>query len=206
MKLKKGVKRLIYLVVILVVALVLIWYLFFSGKKSVKKVKVLNKIDNYGYVLNDNKSKTYKDLFKELESVLKKSDVDYSKYASIIAKMFIVDYYSLGDKIAKTDVGGIQFVHSNASVDFLEKSENTIYKYVESNLYGGRKQNLPIVSSVSVDSVDTTSFDYLDTTDDESYVVKVHWTYKEGTGSGYQDSATLTFVHEDRKLSLVELE
>ncbi|MBO5138421.1 MAG: hypothetical protein J6B89_02140 [Bacilli bacterium] len=206
MKLKKSVKRFLWILAILIVSLFVVWYLFFSDKKTVKKVKVLTKVNGYGYELKDNKSKEYKDLFYELEKVLKKDSVNYEDYAKTISKMFILDYYSLNEKIAKTDVGGVDFVHSKALTDFLEKSENTIYKYVESNLYGGRKQSLPTVDEVTVDSVDIDTFEYLDTSDSEAYVVKVHWTYKDKSSSnGYQDEAVLTFVHEDKKLSLVEL-
>lgn len=206
MKLKKGVKRILWTFIILIILLFVVWYLFFFDKKTVKKTKVLTKIDGYGYELKDNKSKKYKELFYELEKILKEDSLDYENYVKTISKMFILDYYSLNEKIAKTDVGGVDFVYSKAQTDFLEKSVNTIYKYVESNLYGGRKQSLPTVKEVVVDSVDVDTFDYLDTSDSEAYIVKVHWTYKDkGSSNGYQDEAILTFVHEDKKLSLVEL-
>ena len=41
--------------------------------------------------------------------------------------------------------------------------------------------------------------------DENAYQVEVTWTYKENTGEGYQTKATLYFVHEDKKLYLVEM-
>ena len=206
MRLKKEIRIFLTVIAVIVVSLFIVWYLFYSDKKVVKKVKVLTEIKDYGYELKDSHGKEYKELFYDLKKILSKDTVDYVDYASTISKMFIVDYYSLNDRIAKTDVGGVSFVHSGAVADFLEKSENTIYKYVESNLYGGRTQKLPTVSEVVVDSVEVSSFEYLETVDNEAYVVKLHWSYTDkSTSDGYQNEATLVFVHEDKKLSLVEL-
>lgn len=207
MKLKKGVKRFVLVFIILVVAGLAICYLLFYNNKTVKKVKVLTTISEYGYELKDSKSSYYKKLFYQLQKVLKEKEVDEEKYAKILSQMFIADFYSLSDKLAKTDVGGSDFVHTSAMVDFLEKSEDTIYKYVENNLYGGRGQKLPTVKEVNVDSIEKESFTYGDVTDEEAYIVKLSWDYTDtSTSSGYQTDAILTFVHEDKKLSLVELQ
>ena len=206
MRLKKGIRIFLTVIAILIVSLFIIWYLFFSDKKVAKKVKVLNNIKEYRYELKDSHSKEYKSLFYDLKKILGKDTVDYKEYASTIGKMFIIDYYSLSDRIAKTDVGGVCFVHSAAVSNFLEKSENTIYKYLESNLYGGREQKLPKVKEVIVDSVEVNSFEYLDTVDEEAYFVKLHWNYTDlDSSSGYQREAELVFVHEEKKLSLVEV-
>lgn len=39
--------------------------------------------------------------------------------------MFIVDFYSLSDKTAKTDVGGVDIVQPDILNNFLENAENT---------------------------------------------------------------------------------
>lgn len=207
MRLKKGIKRFLYVLFILIVIAFIVYYLFFTdGKKKTSKVKVLNEIKEYGYKLNDSKNDVYKKLFSDLKSTLKKEEVDEEEYVKIISKMFIVDFYSLDDKLAKTDVGGTDFVHSDAMVDFLEKAQDTMYKYVESNIYGDRTQSLPSVSDVEIKSVEQEAFTYKENVDDKAYVVDVSWKYTDTSSSnGYQDSATLVFVHEDKKLSLVEL-
>ena len=183
------------------------YYLFFTNdKKTTRKVKILNEIKEYGYKLNDHKNDVYKKLFSTLEKDLKENPVDEEKYVKTISQMFIVDFYSLEDKLAKTDVGGCDFVHSDALVDFLEKAQDTMYKYVESDIYGDRTQALPSVSEVEVKSVEQETFTYKDQVDDQAYVVEVSWKYTDtSSSSGYQDQATLVFVHEDKKLSLVEL-
>ena len=119
--------------------------------------------------------------------------------------MFIYDFYSLNDKTAKTDVGGLEFVHSAALENFIQNAEDTYYKYLESNIYNNRKQNLPVVSNISIDSTEQTQFAYGNENDENAYMVKVSWDYTDSNFSDYQKEATLIFVHEDFKLSLVEL-
>lgn len=212
MKLKKGVKRFLIIFIILVIAAaaVFVYFKFFSGKNgNVKKVKVVDKIDKYGYQLKDSKNEAYKTEFKNLKEILNKDEVNYEDYAKSISKLFIIDFYSLDDKLAKTDVGGVDFVYKDEQVDFLEKAENTYYKYVESNVYGNRQQSLPIVDSVTVESIEQTSFkiNSKNETDEKAYKVSVTWLYKNESGSGYQDSATLIVVHDgDVLLSVAEME
>lgn len=206
MKLKKKYKIiLIVLLVIIVGVLAFLGYKKFFGTPTVKEAKVLNTIKEYDYVLKDNKSKKYQSLFKDLVKILDEKEVDYEKYASKLAEMFIVDFYSLDDKTAKTDVGGVDIVHPTALNNFLENAENTYYKYVESNIYNNRKQSLPEVNTVTIDSVEQTHYTYGDTTDEEAYLVKVNWDYTDEEFSEYQKEASLIFVHVDKKLYLVEL-
>ena len=207
MKLKKKAKTtLIAIVVILVVAVVGIFtYKTFFSKPVIKEAKVLKEIKNYGYVLKDNKSKKYQALFKDLAKILESDEVDYKAYASKLAEMFVVDFYSLSDKTAKTDVGGVDIVLPDILNNFLENAENTIYKYVESNIYNNRKQKLPEVNTVEVESVEKTTFTYNDTIDENAYQVKVKWDYTDSDFANYQKEATLIFVNKDKKLYLVEL-
>ena len=207
-KRRKPKKKLIVLIII--IGLVLIGsgvYLILNTKETVKENKVVSKIPGYGYVLKSNKSSAYKKLFQQLKEVLSEKNVDEKKYAKVITKMFIVDFYSLKDHIAKTDVGGVDFVHTDIIDNFLENAEDTYYKYIESNIYGKRKQKLPEVDTIKIDSVETTEFTYNEETDDEALKVVASWTYKdESIAKGYQTEATFIYVHDGKKLVLVELQ
>lgn len=205
---RKPKKKLIVIVVILAVILLGsgMYFLFFN-KSVTKENKVVSKISKYGYTLKSNKSSAYKKLFQELKDVLSKDKVDEEEYVKTITKMFIVDFYSLKDHIAKTDVGGVDFLHKDAEQNFIVNAEDTIYKYVESNIYGNRKQKLPEVDEVTIKSVENTEFTYLDNTDEEAYQVVATWTYKDkSVAEGYQDEATFIYIHDGKKLVLVELQ
>ena len=137
--------------------------------------------------------------------ILEKDKVNYEDYASKLAEMFIVDFYSLSDKTAKTDVGGVDIVYPDILNNFLENAEDTFYKYVESNVYNNRKQSLPTVNTVTVDNIEKTSFTYNDTIDENAYKVKVSWDYTDEEFANYQKEANLVSVNKDKKLYLVEL-
>ena len=204
MKLKKKVK------VILIIAIILIstglgFLAYESVKpKAVKTATVENEIEEYGYTLKSTRNDRYKEAFQELKDILSKKDVDEEAYVEQISKMFIMDFYTLNDKLANTDVGGIDFVHTNAKTNFLEKAEDTVYKYVENDIYGNRDQQLPEVTEVTVEKVENIEYTIgTDFTDDNAYQVEVSLKYKEDMD--YPTKATLIFVHEDNKLSLVEI-
>lgn len=206
MKLKKGAKIAI-ITVVTFIALILIVFLFTQSRgnhKAAKEVKIVSQIEEYGYALKETKSKEYKALFQELKKVLSEEEVDEEKYASLISEMFIRDLYTLSDKVAKTDIGGGEFVHSEEKADFLEKAMDTIYKYVESNLDNDRKQELPTVKDVTIESVESTTFDYGDEKDKNAYEIKITWDYKKDLG--YETKATLLLVHQEKKLVIAEMD
>ena len=206
MKLKKKVKRFLIIFLIIVVAAVggfVFYEMTNTSKVTIKKATVLNEIKEYGYTLKSNKSKAYKKEFANLATILNSDSVDEEAYLKSITKLFILDFYTLSDKVANTDVGGVDFIHTDAKTNFLEKAEDTIYKYVENNMYGGRRQSLPTVQDVTVEDIQNVSFTLNKETDTNAYQVTVSWTYTEE--NDYQNKATLTFAHEGKKLSLVEM-
>ena len=204
MKLKKSVKIvLVFAILLIAIGLGFIAYKSFQGKE-VTKSTVVNQIENYDYVLKSTRCKEYQDMFQKLKDILSADEVDEEDYLEHVSKMFAFDFYNLSDKLAHTDVGGIDFVYSTAKTNFLEKAEDKVYKFVESNIYGNRDQELPEVSKVTVDNIETVSYTIgTDVTDDEAYQVAVSLEYKQDMG--YPTAVTLIFVHEDNKLALVEM-
>ncbi|MCI8346484.1 MAG: hypothetical protein HFJ12_00860 [Bacilli bacterium] len=181
-------------------------YFIFFNHNQVKDTKVVSKIPEYGYTLKSNKSTTYKKLFQELKSILEKEKVNEKEYAKIITKMFITDFFSLNDHVAKTDVGGTDFIYTTALENFLVNAEDTLYKYVESNIYKQRNQKLPVVESITINQVKTIEYTYEEEIDEKAYQVIANWTYKDKEAAdGYQTEAVFTYIHEGKKLALVEV-
>lgn len=207
MKLKKSIKKVIIVIVIIIalIAIIFIEKKLLPQKENIKEPKVLNTINEYNYVLKDNKSKKYQASFKELSKILSEENVDEVAYVNKITEMFIMDFYSLIDKTSKTDVGGVDIVYPDILESFLKNAENTFYKYVESNIYNNRNQKLPEVEKVTINSTEVIPFTYGTTTDDNAYEVKASWNYTTTDFSDYQQEATLVFIHQDKKLYLVEL-
>ena len=103
-------------------------------------------------------------------------------------------------------MGGVDFVYSEVLDNYLMKAQDTYYKYVESNIYNNRKQTLPVVTNIQVGEITQKAFAYGDKTDDKAYYVDVAWEYTNSAFNGYQKEATLIFIHDGAKLSLVELQ
>lgn len=206
MKLKKKPKIIITLVALLLIAaLAIVLVISFKPKeKKVTEVKVLKSIDEYGYQLKDNKTKKYKDMFKELEDILRADTVDEEAYVKKISEMFVYDFFSLEDKAAKTDVGGVEFVHPNAVANFLLNAEDTYYKYVESNIYGERKQELPAVDKVTVESIEKSEFAWNNAIH-EAYEVKLSWTYTNEKFADYQKTALVILIKSDLNYYVVQI-
>ena len=206
MKLKKGPKiALIIITLLLIIAAGIALFIMLKPKTSkVQEVKILNSIEKYDYHLKDTKSKKYKKMFRELEDILTAKEVDEELYVQKITEMFIYDFYSLADKSTKTDVGGLDFVHPNAVQNFLVNAEDTYYKYVESNIYGERKQELPAVETVTVDSIEKSEFAWNNTMH-EAYEVKLSWTYTNEKFSDYQKNALVILIKSDLNYYIVQI-
>lgn len=207
MRLKKKYKR-IFLGILIVALLAIVAIAIYKGmgkNAEPKEIKIVSKIEKYGYNLKENKPKEYKDMFEELKKILNEESVNEEEYAKKISEMFIYDFYSLEDKMAKTDIGGVDFVYGEILDNFLQNAQDTYYKYVESNIYNNRKQTLPVVTNITVGEINQKAFAYGDKTDEHALEIPVTWDYTNTAFSKYQKSATLIFIHDGIKLSLVEL-
>jgi flagellar basal body-associated protein FliL len=206
-KKKKNKQKPLIFILVIVIALMITGGLFvkrtFFGKKTVQAAKVVDKLDKYGYTLEDNATKYQTELFKELKTVLSDSTVDEEKYASLVGQLFLTDYFTLNTKSSKNNVGGVQFVYKDYQDNFIKQATDQVYKYVESNIYGNRKQELPIVSKVTVTDVSSDSYDYLEETDDKAFTVECAIEYEKDLG--YQTNATLVMVHANDKLEIVKM-
>ena len=202
---KKKVTIFVVILVVIVIAICLAIFLA-KGNKETNTIKVesVDSIEGYDYTLDNNETKYYQELFKELKEVLEADDVDQNKYAELVVKLFIADFYNLDNKISKNDIGGTQFVYNDFRSDFEKLASSSMYKSIESNLDGKREQELPEVVKVSVEKVEGEPFKYGDNTDDEAYTINFDIEYKDDLG--YQTSGTITLIHNDKKLEIAQLE
>ena len=132
-KKKTGVKKvLLFCLIVLVLGVAV----FFQTRPKLQVISVISNIDNYGYYIESNATNIYKKYYTELEKELKNNEVDEEKYASLVGKLFIIDFYTLNNKVTNKDIGGIQFIHSSLKDNFINNASNTVYKYVKENLGG----------------------------------------------------------------------
>lgn len=183
---------------------------FFNKPTEATKPKVVDEIKTFNYALNENDTELFKNTFKELKKILSEKEVDNKKYAETVAKLFIIDFFSLDNKTSKNDIGGVQFVYSKFKTDFVDYARNSIYKRVNNKIDSKEKQNLPLVDEIKVDSVEevvpSQIFEHQDFAEDneaDAYEVSLSWSYKNG--DDFQTSTVLTLVKDGSKLSIAKM-
>ncbi len=173
--------------------------------KTQSSVEILDTIHGYDYELNENDSAYFKSLFEELKKELEQDEIDEEVYASLVAKLFVTDFYSLDCALNKNDVGGVQFVYQEYRGDFVSKAKTSVYNYVENDIYGDRKQELPMVTNVEVDDISSEEYSFEEITqDDNAYVVTLSVSYAKELD--YPEKVTLVLVHNENKLEIAKME
>ena len=198
-------KRYTSIIIILVILLILgiIGFIYLNKDEEKSVIKVERTIPGYEYTLEENEIEIYKDTFKKLESILDEEEIDKEEYAKCISELFIIDFYTLDNKLSKNDIGGVQFVYPSIKDNFVEKARSTFYKYLE--VKEGRTQSLPVVSEITSVLAEKTLFKVKDTKENkEAYKVSISWEYEEDLD--YEKEADLYAVEESNKLYIIEMD
>lgn len=196
---KKVIALFIITGVILFIFLGIKIYFDFFRDTSVKKQ--IDSIEYYGYTLEKRDNDIYIDYYKELNKTLGEKEINYSDYAKLMSKLFLIDLFTLDNKLGSTDIGGLEFLHKDLKENFKENMGNGMYKFIEINLDGKRKQELPIVKDVIVDDVFETKYTY-NKTEYHAYLVTANIEYEKDLG--YQSSIKLTIIKDDKILYIVK--
>ncbi len=178
-----------------------IYYIATREKKDDKPI-VTNKdtIKGYDYTLKSNATKLYEDEFKALKANLE-GDINYDEYAVSVAKLFVIDLYTINNKINKYDTGGASFVYPDGRDNYKLNVQDTIYKYVEDNTNGKRTQNLPEVSSVIVKDSKKDTYKIGDNSF-EAYKINLEWSYVQDLG--YDKTGEIILIKKDKNIYVVE--
>lgn len=206
---KRKVRTSIIIILLLIVVALIMTYCIMDIVNSLKsedqkEVQVLESIKGYNYELNENDSEYFKKLFKQLKKELESNEIDEEEYAELVAKLFVVDFYSLEYAINKNDVGGKQFVYSDYQEDFVKFAKDSVYDTVENNVYGKRKQDLPNINSVEIENIEKNSYNSDgDFSDEDAYYIDVNITYDEDMD--YPTTCSLIIAHSNDKLEIVKM-
>lgn len=198
---KKYKLGLIMIATLIVLILVITIIFLLKGDKKVEKTKVVDSIDNFSYTLDDRDTKLMKETYNELKDILNKDQIDYEAYAKTLAKLFVIDLFTMNNKINKYDVGSTEYVYPESVDNFKLNVEDTIYKSMEDNSDGKRKQDLPEVISVDALNIEEVEFEIKEEKE-KVYEVKLTWEYEKDLG--YDDNATIKLLNVDDKLYVVE--
>ncbi len=205
-KKKRKKKKLIMLIILL---LIIIGggtgaYFYFQKEEpqpEPKKIEVLDKIIGFEYSLEDRDTAVYKETFLELKKTLESDTFEDKTYAELLAKLFVIDLYTIDNKISKYDVGSQDFIYPEEKEKFTSKVMDTMYKLVEDNTTGTRRGELPIVKEVEVTKTEETTYKK-GTTNLKGYQIDVFISYEKDLG--YDKKITLTLVKEENKIYVVQ--
>ena len=205
MKKKYKILLIILLLVVIVGGGVFVYFTFFKTEPTVEtpvnEVVVTNTIEEYGYNLEDRDTLLFEQLFEELKNLLNTEGYDTEEYVKLVSELFIVDFFTIDNKLSRYDVGGTEYVYSGAVDSFKSVAEDSIYRTVENNLDGTRTQSLPEVASVTVSEISEITYTMPDESVVDGYRVALDWTYEESLG--YDDSGVLIVIPDGEKMGVV---
>lgn len=181
-----------------------LWKFVFNADDKVKQeMKEIDKLENYGYVLMDTDTKYFKSEFANLKEIVKSDNVDSKSYSTQVAKMFVIDLYTINTKVNKYDIGGAEYYHVDKKNMFEQKVMDTLYSSLLDNTFGDRKQELPEVSGVEVVSTKEGTFTLNDKKVD-SYEVVLTISYVKDLGYDKKVSVVVVQENDTNRWSVVE--
>lgn len=197
MRRKKRVRRLLVRLIIIVLLGIGIFVIY--KKLWSSKNKTVDDISGFSYTIENRDTKLMKDNFDLLKDVLNEKKIDYEKYAEYLAKLFVIDLYTLDNKDNKYDIGGVEYIYPDKVTLYKTKVQDTLYKYLEDKSF--RKEKLPIVASIEMGSLEETTYEFNDNVYD-AYEVTMTWEYNHD--DGYDNEATIILMKDEKHLYVVE--
>lgn len=199
---RKKYKFLLSLILIGIVTLLGIFVLGKIFSKDIDQPKVVDSMKSYNYTLEDRDTDLMKDTYSELKNILKEKEINMQDYAKTLTKLFIIDLFTMDNKRSKYDVGGAEYIYPDAVSNYKINVEDTLYKTMKTNSNGKRKQDLPVVKSVTIDDINENKYTIGAGDTYNSYVIKASWEYEKDYG--YDKEATITCIEKEGKIYIVE--
>ena len=188
-------KKIILLILIFILASLLV--LFYLKEDKITKINVVDEIEKYHYKLEDRDSNLFKSKYESLKVELNKDEIDFEKYAKIISELYIIDFYTLNNKINRSDIGGIEYLDENIQENFKIKASETLYKYINTL----EENELPEVKSVVVSEIKEIEIDY-NKEKKEAYEIKLKWDFKKDLG--YDKEGIIIAIKNNDKIEIAE--
>ena len=198
---KKQIKKSALMIIILTILISIgLYFLLFSKSTGGLLVRSKDKTVKFDYTLDKDNTNLMKENFNELKDILANDNINYEDYAKTLAKLFIIDLYTIDNKKSMYDVGSLEYVYDKEN--FKTRCQNTLYKGL--NDKSTRKNNeYPIVESINIDSFENGEFTYNDNKY-ESYEITLSWDYKKDLG--YDKKGKVTIIKIEDKLYVVSYE
>lgn len=200
----RNILLILAIIVVLAIITLVVYNAFFKKEVKTKvEIKILDSLDDYGYTLSDNDTQLFKTEFENMKKNINSDNFSDEEYMKSISKLFVIDLYTLNNKVNKYDIGGLEYFYSDKKSMFETKVMDTLYSTLIDNTYGDRKQQLPEVSGVEVASLEGVTYK-LGETKNECNLVKLNWTYVKDMG--YDNKGSIVLCKEGIRWSVVDFQ
>ncbi len=196
-------KKIIFVVILVLIGIGVAFCCFWKKEEketTTNTIEVVDRISGYNYQLEDRDTKLYKERFSKLKKNLESDEINYQEYARTIAELFIIDLYTIDNKISKYDIGALEFIYEEEKEKFQNKVMDTLYKLVEDNSNNTRKQELPVVKDVEIIASEESTYEINNRTF-PSYKITATVSYEKDLG--YDNNVIVTLVKEENKVVVV---
>ena len=182
-----------------------------------------------GYTLRSNATDYQIELFEILIEAQSQfyeteSDEDLKNYASAIVRNFIADFFTLSNKVSRSDVGGLQFFSEEIVNNFREFAIDEFYLHLNQHIEMFESESLPTVQSTTIREIE---FGYrmieLEKDDDNelpteeelqeeevrTITIDIEWSYESTILpyiSEFQTEARFVLVEDDGNVSIYIIE
>ncbi len=190
----------IVVLIVLIIGFTLYMHFHPMEKKEQIKVNVLDSISEYGYSLDDRDSSLFEEEYNKLKEILDSNEINEEDYSEEVARLFVIDLYSIKTKVNKYDVGGKEFYFTDKATMFENKVKDTLYDLVEDDSYGNRTQQLPIVSKIETKNITVDNYK-LGEEEVDAYIIELEWEYEKDLD--YDNKGFVTVVKDGIKWSVV---
>lgn len=179
-------------------------YLLDNSEGEPTQIKTTtNIIEGYGITLDDLDSALYQTEYNLLRENLLGKNHNMEEYAKSVAKLFIIDLYTINNKVNKYDVGGLELLYDGVKDNYITNVTDTLYRYVQDNSNSNRNQNLPEVVSIEVTDFKANKFKInSEDVEYDGYSIKLKWSYH--IDYGYDTEGEVIIINKDNKYYVVE--
>ncbi len=204
------------------------------AKGTQTEIKDENIIQEMNYILRDNPTDLQKEYFAELKAAIEEEPrADDETIVSLVAKNYVVDFYTWTNKRGQYDIGGLYFVYDGEFENgdhFKEnvflKARDGFYKYLSTYATQYGKENLIEVENVEVTKCEKLPsqymisehisyeqdeqgewYDYRELHGYDVYAVTCRWNYKENSAlplSQFATSINLAIINREGRFEIIE--
>ena len=189
------IKKILRIVMLALLVVIIIYALLIVLPKNKTNRKENEGADKVGiYTLYKRDTELYKENFNLLKEELN-GEKNKEKISEYIAKLFIIDFYTLSNKDYKEDVGGLQYVYPSSKDNFILNASNTMYKYLNT------LNEKPTVNKIDLNNIEKTTYK-IDNKEYEGYILDLSWEYEKDLE--YDKKGLVTVILDNDNFYVVE--